>query len=148
MNSSRLWALALFCGLLLLGAPVGPDAAINPKHFKKGPEQIVVKVVGRSVRTYAKVVSVQLLAEVRGVERSATALQPGDTILISYDRHPEALKKRVAEQRKNPMPGPQILHQPFAPKLNDVVKAYLRHLGDKQGRVYRPTAHQYSFERR
>lgn len=125
------------------------NAAINPREFQRGPEILVIEMIGRSVKTFGKVVSVQLLARVVSVERTATALKTGQTILISYERNPAALarKRKARDNRSWPQKiGPQILFQPLPPVLGAKAKAYLRKAPGENGHVYQPSAHQYSFE--
>lgn len=139
----------LFVALLLMMAPPPAGAMINPDLFKRGPEQLVVKVVGRSVQNFGELVSVQILAEVVSVKKSATGLKPGHTILISYTRNPAEVarkEKALTERSKRGWTGSQVLHPPVAPRVGLVMKVYLRQTAPNAGRVYGPTGHQYSFE--
>jgi len=125
------------------------DAVVNPENFKRGPEQLVIIVTDTTVEKNSASTIVRLRAKVVSVKRTATALKPGDTILIRYQRYPATIKRQMEQmvrQGENGWAGQQPLYQPQPPEIDAVVEAILHHLGGNHGRVYQPAAYQYSFE--
>jgi len=135
---------------LIAIAPRAADAIVNPESFKRGPEQIVIKVTNVTVKKLSMATIVHLLAEVVSVKRSATGLKPGDAILIRYQRHPATTTRHMDEMMQRGekgWAGQQPFYQPHPPQIGDVISAFLRRLEGGHGRVYRPAAYQYSFEK-
>ncbi len=159
---------------LFLGSIAAAHAAINPEEYKRIASDAlrlreIARVVASEPEHSPKTRRTTIVAEVLEVFTPSRArAKVGDTIVIDYTVDLAALKKRLDKFKAlPPRPGPQFLHEPDPPKLNDDREflAYLapastrlanvnRYAGAKvdftvahfSGPVFVPVAAQYSFE--
>ena len=141
--------LALFTLFLPLPAVF---AMINPQEYQdEAPDKATIEVLSVWLETGKdRTLRTALVARVKSVERSKAGLSAGDIVLIAYTADSaeiEKSRKRHAEEMKG-MVGPQFLEPPSPPKPGAVLVAYLapNEDGKPETRVFKPGAHQYSFE--
>lgn len=127
-------------------------AAINPDELIKGhPEHLKIEVLASHKDNRGGKSRVSLAAKVLEVYRSESGLVAGNTILITYLQdhlHTEKEHAKHRERVKKGYVGPQFFTYPPALETGEVKEAHLAKLVEAgaSGRVYTPTASQYSFE--
>ena len=161
MNRRTLLLTAFLLGSALV------QAAINPEEYtRQAPEQLRLKERGRIVENleHGRYSRTTLLAEVVEVRRGTVG--PGELIVVDWTVDTVALKRAREEYlaRNGNMPGPQFMHEPDAPALDDTGHfwAHLARTGTRyanvqrhagavvnfsggSGAIYVPVAGQYSF---
>ena len=148
-------------------------AAINPEEYKRIASDVfrlreVARVIDTDEAAKPSRQRITIVAEIVEVKRSSTPRSPSEIIVVDYRVNLEALNAaREKFNAKPAMPGPQFLHEPDAPKLDEQGQfvAYLapaakrlanvnRYAGAEvdfqsknfSGPVFVPVAAQYSFE--
>lgn len=127
-------------------------AAINPDELKKGhPEHLKVEVLASHVDNRGGKSRLSFAAKVLEVFHSESGLVAGNTILVTYLQDHVRTEKELAKHRervKKGYVGPQFFTYPPALDTGVVTEAHLAELVETgaSGRVYTPTASQYSFE--
>jgi hypothetical protein len=146
--------LAVACAVLFF---CNADAVINPELFReqlisRASEWLTIDVVAAERRERsAGIVEVTASAVVREVHHSATGLEAGMPILISYTLNVAAEQEMMAkmeEQGNQGWAGMQSEGLPVVIEADQTYNAYLTANSGEgvSGRVYRPAAAIHSFE--
>ena len=127
-------------------------AAINPDELIKGhPEHLKIEILASHIDKREGKSRVSLAAKVLKVFHSDSGLIAGNTILVTYLQDHVLAEKEYAEHRervKKGYVGPQFFTYPPELKAGEVTEARLSEIVEAgtSGRVYTPTASQFSFE--
>lgn len=143
--------LLLLCTASLAYADVNPEVA-REQQLASATEWVEIQVTAVWVENLERDrARVAATAVVRRVEKTASDLKPGDSVLIAYTLDFGAYERYMAELAAKAEEGFAGLGSPGLPIIVSAGQRYQAYLSlqtgpDLQGAVYSPTAAGYSFE--